>query len=688
MKKVLIVIAGLGMVMVLTSVPASVVAKKDASWILDLSGEGKFFDLPYPSELRRQSDGSIDMDGFPNHLGLKMVDRIRDAIANGYGFSTAPVIYFRFAGGIGESNLPTPKESLGSGSPIFLVDIDPDSPERGNIYPLTSKFYAPGPALMKSRATKNLLAIMPLAGFVLKENTLYAAGVLRSLGGKDGAPLPKSPALIAIAEGRAPEGALGGKALDVYGPALKALTDIGMNISEICALTVFRTGDPTERMVKLFDGVKDLPTLAFETALQKTREYDLYTVLEGAVMMPQFQDGTPPFGHGRGGRTQFDSSGKPVIQRLERVPVCITVPKKNMPAGGFPVMIYVHGTAGISTQVVDRGAVTEDSPEESHGFVSDMIFGKSGMTERGAGPSLVLAHHGIAALGAAQPVNGERGYNPQMITFYNFLSPEALRDNLLQASAEASMLLRLLQKIEIDPALCPGTDTGGGPVRFDPELIFGMGQSLGSLILGPWGGVETDVKVLFPSGNGAYWTLFIAEGNAFDFDSLKKKGVGLTESVGMDRHHPYIMGLANVLAPGDPYVYQPHYFKDPLPGRAPKHVWISFGLYDHYFPPVSQNAAILCTGMDFAGPIGEPSTGPMLELAGLDQLDYPIKLNKGEVTAVAVQYPQWGPLDGHHINYQRQDTKYQYGCFLESYIKDGAPTLYAPKDQWDAKCGE
>ena len=96
------------------------------------------------------------------------------------------------------------------------------------------------------------------------------------------------------------------------------------------------------------------------------------------------------------------------------------------------------------------------------------------------------------------------------------------------------MLLRLVEKIKIDPALCPQTTTNGAPLNFNPHLIFGMGQSLGSLILGPWGAVETDLQALIPSGNGAYWTIFMAQENPLDMKHLANSGRGLTTSLGLD----------------------------------------------------------------------------------------------------------------------------------------------------------
>lgn len=664
--------------------PGAMKAQKSTGLVLDLSGHGRFFDLPFPSELRRMPDGSINMDRFPNPADMKMVARTVDAVAHGYGFSTAPTVYFRFDGPIDASKLPDRRASLSPDSVIFLLDIDPASPERGKRFPLDAEFYKKHPRLISH--ADNLLAFTPVPGFVLRENTLYAAGVMRALGDPQGGELRS----FAEVESGAMAGEMGTKAKEMDAGAFAALDELAkIKAEEVAALTVFRTGDPTARAMQLFNGVKDLPTLEFETPLHQTREYDLYYVLEGVVMMPQFQDGTPPYGKGKGGRIQFNADGKPVTQRMDRVPVAFSVPKTAMPEAGFPIMIYIHGTAGVSTQFIDRGEVMGEGPP-AHGIYQGN-FASHGTAEPGTGPALIFAQHGIAGVGAAQQHAGERGGMDAQLWWYNFLSPEALRDNMLEASAEASMLLRLVEKIQIDPALCPATAAGGGPIKFDPSLIFGMGQSLGSLILGPWGAVETDLKALLPSGNGAYWTIFMAQENALDLKRLANSGRGLTTSLGLDVMHPIITMMGTALAPGDPASFQRHYFEEPLPGRAPKHVYASFGLHDHYFFPYSQNAAILVMGLDFAGVILEPSTKDDLDLAGLKDLPFPVSLNKqtpqGPVTAVAVQYPEKGPLDGHHVNFQRDDAKYQYGCFLESLVQTGAPVVYAPKDQWNAPCG-
>ena len=71
MKRVALLIA-----LTFTASPASYsTSANEVEWVFDLSGKGGFFDLPFPTEMRRMDDGTIDMKNFPNPLGLKMVKR-------------------------------------------------------------------------------------------------------------------------------------------------------------------------------------------------------------------------------------------------------------------------------------------------------------------------------------------------------------------------------------------------------------------------------------------------------------------------------------------------------------------------------------------------------------------------------------------------------------------------------------
>src|SRR5262249_7895100 len=112
--------------------------------------------------------------------------------------------------------------------------------------------------------------------------------------------------------------------------------------------------------------------------------------LVGAVTFPQFQTGTPPFPDG--GTFVLDGDGAPIAQGTMTVPLTITLPLAPMPAAGFPLYQFFHGSGGLSSGVVDLG----DSPTpDDH-------------PTPGRGPAFVVAAQGIAAASSALPVNPER----------------------------------------------------------------------------------------------------------------------------------------------------------------------------------------------------------------------------------------------------------------------------------------
>ena len=640
---------------------------------LDLSGRGHFFDLPFPTELRRNSDGSLKMDDFPNRYHLKTISRYQHLISTGFGYSTAGTIYFYVSGPIQEKNLPaSPADSVRAGASVFLVDVDPASPERGRRIPVLTYFYRDNPSL--GMGPKNLLAVLPWPGFVLREKTTYAAVVMKELGGADGRPLEASADFQALAQGKTPAAKLGSKAVEVYAPLWTWLKDAGISAEEVAGATVFRTGDPTAVMLRIFEKAAKMTPLQPEAPLQVAREYPDYYVLSGSYSAPQFQTGKPPYKNGKGGTMVFDRDGDPEVQREERVPFVICVPKGKMPSQGFPLLLFIHGTAGGSTQVVDRGRLSDPKTP----------------APPGTGPALVLARRGIASAGAALPVSRDRGGDPKMIAFYKFWNPESLRDNIRQSAAEAAMFLRLLENLQIDPGLCPQTDAGaGGKIFFDRNRQAAMGQSLGSIVVGIYGSVETDVKAVIPSGAGGQWGWMASKGNYFDSEYLRKRHEGMTELVGANVFHPLLMLLENGLAEADPLSYAPHMIQRPFPGRAPKNVWLALGLYDHYFVPDAQNAIAAGLGLDAVGEVKEKSLLDFLALDGHKVLDYPVsgnlKIGDKAVTGAVVQYPQDGILDGHHINFQLDETKYQYSCFLRTLFDTGLPSALAPKPL-DAPC--
>jgi len=663
----------------------------------ELAAAQAFYDFPFPTDLRRKSDGSgLDLSGYPRGGAFPFAD-----LANGYvllaakrkGFSPSTVCYFRFHEPIRQSNLPgLPLEALEPDSPIFLVDVDPSSGEYGRRFPLQVRFYTEA----KTYQPTNLLALTPLPGFVLRPNTKYAAVVMRSLDDEDGNPLGSPLALQQVLSGHTPGGTEGTRARQVYGDLADFLRQEDIAPSTIAAATVFTTGDPVGDTARIYDYVVSLPVPTLSRPLEKTREYETYYVLESSFSAPQYQRGTPPYLFS-GGELVFDRNGHPVKQREEEIPVALAVPKGPMPAEGWPLVIYIHGTGGVTTQLVDRGRwPTPDQPPPE-----------------GTGPALTFASRGIATAGSALPVHPQRTGLLEGMDFYNILQPPATRDNMRQGMAEQALFLRLLQQLTIDPLLCPDTDPSlgvDGHIRFDSSLFFSMGQSLGSMVLDIWAAFEENLSIVIPSGTGGHYGAAALEMGGIPFIDFLRFVLDIPEHEEMDLFDPFLNIIMLAWGPIDPIHYARHYWLEPLPARDPKHVFMTQGFYDSYYTPPSQNAFILAAGLQLAGepfPSGafdriaegygydsprcgyevpcSLSTVEAMNMTGLDVAQYPVAGNLisrdgPHVSGVVVEALEDGNLNGHHVNFQLDELKYQYGCFLRTFIDTGTPVLLEPND--------
>jgi len=673
--------------------------------LFDLSLGADFYAFPFPTDLRRRTgeqDG-LDLSGYPGP-GLSFLSnlqaRYRELAAQSRGFSQSTSIYFVFEDAVSESNLPgSPMESVEEDSPVFLVDIDPVSAEYGRRIPLRIRFYRqPG-----SFHPGNLLAMIPLPGIVLRPDTRYAAVVLRSLENEQGDLLGSPLDLQKLLCGEAPAGKRGHEARELYRSLALFLQEQGIPYRSLAGATTFTTGNPVAEMERIHDCVASLPVPDLSSPLEQTREHETYYVLEGAYRASQFQTGTPPYLFG-GGDMVIDEDGCPVEQRMDDIPIALAVPKGQMPGAGWPLMIYIHGTGGVSTQMLDRGR--RPAPGEP--------------APMGSGPALTFSARGMATAGSALPVNPQRGGLPGTdgYDFYNVLQPPALRDNFRQGAAEHVLFSRLLRELRIDPALCPETDSSlapDGKIGFDGSSFFAMGQSMGSIAVNIWAPLDQDLVAAVPSGAGAHFSTIALELRALPTGEILRLLLEIADDEELDLFHPFLNILMLAWGSADPVNFAAHLFREPLPGRTAKHVFVSQGFLDSFFPPPAQNAFILASGLQL---VGEPfpvegfdeiaqreeyhssrcglevpcsrSTVEVMDYLGHEIAGYPVTGNMlspdgSPVTAVLVEALEDGIMDGHHINFQLDGMKYQYGCFLRTLLDTGMPVLLE-QDELGATC--
>jgi hypothetical protein len=206
----------------------------------------EYYALPFPNDLRRRGDGTLDFEGHDRPGILETYLPIFETKIGGFGTNSA--VFFRFDAPIDAATLPaSPADSLAAGASVYLVDVDPDSPARGTRVPLRCRFQAAAGRTIGP----DWLGCLPFAGFPLRGATTYAAVVTRRLAAPDGTPVGRPADFDALL---APGGgdAFVADARLAYQPLFAWLDEPGGDEREdVIAASVFTTQDPTSLMGRI-----------------------------------------------------------------------------------------------------------------------------------------------------------------------------------------------------------------------------------------------------------------------------------------------------------------------------------------------------------------------------------------------------------------------------------------------------
>ena len=235
-------------------------------------------------------------------------------------------------------------------SPILLIDVDEASSERGKLFPVVA---TTPPKDNYVRVT--LLATAPRPGIVLQPKRKYAFVVLRSLKDAAGKELGVTASLSDLAAGKTPAADKGAQAKDLYASLWSTLPMAGVDVKNVAGATIFTTGDVVADLADLSTKLAAKYTVTIDNLAVDPDDgaaHDGYCELVGKVTYPQFQKGKPAFDSD--GLFEYTDGGLPAKQRDEDAPVTITIPKGVMPKGGFPLVVFFHGSGGTSTAIVDQ----------------------------------------------------------------------------------------------------------------------------------------------------------------------------------------------------------------------------------------------------------------------------------------------------------------------------------------------
>lgn len=606
-----------------------------------------FFRLPFPNDARVDASGNLLMDDFPRPgptlLGLDLVDLYADALVADFdGFSSVAPVTFRFSKQFEFA-------SLGDGANIHYIDITPGAPEYGSDRG-RSFGYTTGQGLYRCQ---HPLTMGNSPHEPLLPGHTYAAYLTSDIRSADAEPPVQDADFAAMLAGSRPSGdAALANAWDAYAPFRAYLADQSIAAGDIAVAAVFTVQDSVGRALRLAQAVdaEPVPVLSDLTLCDTgvpspcddggsrvcgAADPDFHEI-HGRFRVPMYQDGTTPF------ETPADGGGMAITGAFVKqsdADVCfaLTIPKTaTMPAGGWPVVVYGHGTGGSFRGVVGSGVARALATASS--------------------PAAVLAFDGV--------VHGERAGQSTRDAdslMFNVINPRAARDNNLQGAADVLQALRIPQAADL-------VVTGAGTIALDPAATYYFGHSQGSNVGAPAIAVTDLTEAAVFSGAGA----FLIEG------LLNKKSpvdarTGLELLIGeeLGRDHPVMIIWQTYFDSIDPVNFVPLLLRSPPPGVPSKHVLQTWGSNDTYSPQSTLNMFGRGTGLSVAMPV--------IQDLGTGTASRPVSLNRSagdsqQRTGAQFQYVPDG-YDGHFVATRNPSAIADWTAFFTSLIATGTPTV-------------
>lgn len=615
-----------------------------------------FWALPMPSDLRRQADGTFNLERYPGARSnlLDMWIKSADARLDGWGVSTG--IFFTTNAALDPATFPqTAAASMEAGASVYLVDIDTASPDYGKHLPVNVSFTAAAGA---GGSPANLLEVIPVYGHVRRPLTTYAVVVTDAVKDTSGKPIGRSRAFHDMFE----------KADSAFAPLTAFLTKEKRDATKVVGATVFKTMDPSKILVKLVDWIEKQPQPTVDTPYTLQDDFQSYQWVSVAYTVPQVQDGDRP-GHGR---IVWDTNGEPKKTGSQQVKLAITIPKTPMPAGGFPLMIYFHGSGGEWRESLDRGPLPQ---------VKEY---RDTMQPYGSGPAEYLARRGIAALGFDFPLHGNRKTPPDTtgLELYNLFGDiDGTIDNMQVGVMEVVYLTRLISKLEIPVALSPTNFNPGsatdGLIRFNVDRLTGMGHSMGSTFGIPIASVDPRIKgYVFSGAGGSLVEIAMSAHEPQVLKPIIELLLNFPQGQELRRSHPMLHLFQNLWDYADPAAKARYVAKEPRPGHVARPFFMTAGVRDGYFHPYSESATAVSLGATAVGTDVDPIIPAALALAGRTTVAYPLSNNLNGVTAGVVQYA--APFElGHYVAFDQADTRQQFTCFLAGVGTPAGPKISA-----------
>lgn len=597
--------------------------------------EAPFVATPFPSDLWRMDDGP-DLARFPTPgPGLIGFDALSTTLrlleSQKRGASLTPAVHFSFTREVDAASLT---------GRVRFVDLD-----SGEDVPFTSR-------VIEARGKYDCghrLVVRPRPGLVLRPGTPYAVFLVEGVKAADGTPAVALDALPGLLDGT-------GDPRGVFAPLRAHLSSAGVSTGTVVGATVFTTDRPAALRDAVQAAAQGAPARVDGDALKcaagvrsncafdddATRQCP-ETTPAGATEyhvrldMPRLQAGARPYTPTGGGLVFAGERLEPAGR--ETVCAAVLVPRGRAPAGGWPVLVYAHGTGGHFRSFVD-----------TLGDLADRF--------------VVMSYDA--------PMHGPRQGGARAIDagalFFNLRNPEAALGNAAQGLADLFALDTLLGSgalrlnaattLTIDPSrrLLWGHSQGGnaaavvlgGPSGFRGGVLTGTGGSIVDGLLGKTSPADVSVALKL-----------------------------LLQSLELDPDDLPLGPLGWYFEPVDPITHAGR-----TAGNA--HVLHVYGRHDSYAPESTQRLYAAATGGTLAVPAPLPAWFDLLSELAMDTAPLPISGNvaAGQGTLATVEIlddaantDDGKPYDGHFVAFRDTAARAQVRAWLDALRTEDVPTL-------------
>lgn len=661
----------------------------------------EFYRLPFPSDVRVH-DGHISLQGHQSPgdvLGVNIKDTYFTPVEeDATGFAVNGSVFFNFSDkvdyrticantGSVYPTIPDPEDvdlfcdSSMTSSTLMLVDVDSDSVHYGEWVPIE---------INASRAKnqyicQNWMGVAPLAGKPLQEGTTYALLILKGIKSTQGKLVTRDHDFDIMLQATAPSDAKRPELAHAYtamAPLRAWIAANSIDASLLVGASVFTTARNSHAAERVRAAVQALPTPTFSnnamvcgqdlTQLAPCDDRypfgsilhqrgcfgpaDSFYEIQGTYKNPIFQQGTRPYRQVSQGGAFVWSNDLPVKQGEEDLCYAMTVPKNvAMPAGGWPVVMYSHGTDGSYREFIG-----------SPGTPSPVVT--------------ALTNAGYAVIGIDNVSHGRRQGNNNPLTwssepgnlFFNIFNPRASRDNILQGSADLFHLTRLLRNAnsQLNMSLSMGNVTAS--VKFDSSKVYFLGHSQGSVISPGFITYEQDLKGVALSGAGGELALSILnKKNPTDLSIVAGSFFG---DRSLHRIHPIMNILAIMFGPAESMTYAPYMVRDRIGSTNPIPYLQFSGVGDTYTPDVTQQALIRAVQVPFVGYVAQSVSGVERVQGNTAQAN--VTTTSGvSVTGGAVQYAPATGSNGHFVLFEVPGASTTLGTFFNTARTQAQPLI-------------